>query len=91
MSLGRVPVIISDAWQPPPAIPWQEFSVVIPERNVADIPAVLKKLESRAESMGQLARHVFDEHFSPGIFIDSLVKSLIANYEKLRFTRRAVH
>src|SRR5262249_33625868 len=70
MSFGRVPVIISDAWQPSPGIPWQEFSVVIPERAVFGIPVVLEKLESKAPAMGQRARQLFNTHFAPDIFLD---------------------
>jgi len=80
MCLGRVPVVISDAWQPPPGIPWQEFSVPIPERDVASIPIVLEELENKAQPMGKLARQVFDEHFAPGIFLDRLLTTLISKY-----------
>jgi len=58
MSFVRVPVIISDAWQPSPAIPSREFSVMIPERDVSGIPAVVEKLEKKAQPMGQSARRV---------------------------------
>jgi hypothetical protein len=90
MSLGRVPVIISDAWQPPPGIPWQELSVVIRERDVAGIPGMLEKLESRASAMGRLARTIFDQHFAPGIFLDRLLDSLITRYAGSSVTPRAI-
>jgi Exostosin family len=90
MSFGRVPVIISDAWQPPPGIPWREFSVVIPESDVSGIPVVLERLESKAQPMGQLARQVFDAHFAPGIFFDRLLVTLISKYANLSFTPAAI-
>ena len=90
MSFGRVPVIISDAWQPPPGIPWREFSVVIPERNVSGIPVVLEKLESKAQLMGELARQVFDTHFAPAVFLDRMVTMLISKYANLSFTPAAI-
>jgi hypothetical protein len=86
MSVGRVPVIISDAWQPPPGISWRKFSVVIPERSVSSIPVVLEKLESKARSMGQLAREVFDAHFAPSVFLDRLLTTLVSKYANLSFT-----
>jgi hypothetical protein len=90
MSFGRVPVIISDAWQPSPGIPWQEFSIVIPERDVSRIPDVLEELECRAEPMGQVARQVFDAHFAPSIFIDRLLTTLVSKYGNLSFTPQAI-
>jgi len=90
MSFGRVPVIISDGWQPPPGIPWREFSVVIPERNVSGIPVVPEKLESKAQLMGELARQVFDAHFAPAIFLDRMVTTLISKYANLSFTPAAI-
>jgi hypothetical protein len=90
MSFGRVPVIISNEWQPCPDIPWGEFSVVIPESNVFGIPVVLKKLEKDAQAMGQYARQVFDAHFAPGVFIDRLVTTLISKYADMSFTPEAI-
>jgi hypothetical protein len=91
ISLGRVPVIISDAWQPPPGVPWQEFSVVIPECGVFNIPVVLEKLESKARSMGQLARQAFDAHFAPNVFLDRLLTTLVSKYANLSFTPEAIY
>jgi hypothetical protein len=90
MSFGRVPVIISDAWQPPPGIPWQEFSVVILGRDVLSIPLVLEKLESKARPMGQLAQQVFDAHFAPSVFLDRLLAALVKRYANLSFTPEAI-
>jgi hypothetical protein len=90
MNLGRVPVIISDSWQPSPGIPWQEFSVLVPERNVYGIPLLLEKLESKAQRMGQSARQVFDAHFSSGIFLEQLLRALISRYANLSFSPKAI-
>jgi hypothetical protein len=90
MSVGRVPVIISDAWQPSPGVPWQEFSVTVPERDVSNIPIVLGKLESKAQVMGQLARQVFDTHFARGIFLDRLLTTLISKYADFSFAPHAI-
>jgi len=91
MSFGRVPVIISDAWQPSPGIPWREFSVVIPEREVAAIPTVLEKLESKAQPMGELAQQMFDAHFAPSVFLDRLFTTLTSKYANLSFTPQAIY
>jgi len=62
MSYGRVPVIISDRWQRPPGIPWKDFSVVVSEGDVLSIPALLDRLEGKANEMGRLAKQSFGEY-----------------------------
>jgi Exostosin family len=90
MSLGRAPVIISDSWQPPPGIPWQEFSVSVPERNVTGIPVLLQNLENKAQQMGQSAREIFEAHFASGIFLDQLLTAMLSRYSNLSFTPEAI-
>lgn len=78
MACGRVPVIIADAWQPPPDIPWHDFSVVVPERDVERIPGILKDIRGDAPAMGECARRVFAANFAPDIFFDRLLAMLTA-------------
>lgn len=89
MSMARVPVIISDRWQPPPGIPWNEVSVRVPERDVARIPQILRDLASEAERMGRQAREVFNQKFSPAVFYDVLMTDLIAKYSDRAFSMEA--
>ncbi len=48
---GRVPVIISDDWLPPPEIDWPSLSVRVAERNVAQLPRLLEDLEEAWPSL----------------------------------------
>jgi hypothetical protein len=73
MALSRAPVIISDAWQPPPNIAWDRFCVFVPQRDVAKIPSLLRAHEERAEAMGQIAGAIHAQHFAPDVFFDRLV------------------
>ena len=91
MCLGRVPVIISDHWQPPPGVPWNEFCVVIPEKDVSHAPVLLGRLESKASMMGQLAQQTFNEYFAPSVFFDRLLTTLVANYSSCGFTPDAIY
>jgi hypothetical protein len=86
MSSGRVPVIISDQWQRPPGISWESFSLSIPEANVLDIPIVLKRAERDAQEMGRLALEAFNLNFSPEIFFDRLLESLLSHYSQSKFS-----
>jgi hypothetical protein len=90
MSLGRVPVVISDHWQPPPGIPWNKFCVVIRENDVLRIPAVLARLQSNAFSMGQYARYIYDENFAPNVFFDRLLAMLQSRYGENDFSTNAI-
>jgi hypothetical protein len=65
MRASRVPVIISDEWQPPYVEGnWKEFSIVVAERDIESIPNTLEALEPKAIEMGEKARLVWEEHFS---------------------------
>ncbi len=64
MRAGRVPVILSDGWLPPDAIPWSSFSVRVPEAHVKNLVAVLEEQEANAAAMGALAHDVWQQHFS---------------------------
>jgi hypothetical protein len=90
MCCGRVPVIISDQWQPPVGIPWERFCVRVPECEVSSIPTLLDRLQERAHMMGQLAQQVFNEYFAPNIFVDRLLISLLSNYSTCSFTAEAI-
>jgi glycosyltransferase involved in cell wall biosynthesis len=80
MSVGRVPVVISDEWQPPPGISWADISIVVPEKNVTNIPTLLRELDRKSKDMGEAAKQAFRENYSPEVFFDRLLLSLIQNY-----------
>lgn len=64
MKMGRACVILSDAWQPNDGIPWDEFSITVPENEAHRIPEILERNEHRAPEMGARARQAWEEHFS---------------------------
>jgi hypothetical protein len=66
MRLGRAPVILSDDWVPPGGIPWNEFSIRVAERRVADLPKILTALEPWAGEMGENARAAWERWCRPG-------------------------
>lgn len=72
MAAGRVPVIISDEWVEPIGPDWSEFSVRIPEDQVAQIPRILDQLESRWVTMATKARCAFAEYFGKHSQFNSL-------------------
>jgi len=90
MSFGRVPVIISDHWQPPPGIRWQEFCVWVQEDDVTRIPDVLNRLRGDSSSMGHRAGQVYNEYFAREVFLDRLLSTLVSKYSNCGFTTDAI-
>ena len=65
MEMGRAPVVIGDSWLPVARLPWDEFALFVPEKDIDQIPIMLEKNRHRAVVMGRKARSVWEEHFSP--------------------------
>jgi len=82
MRAGRAPVIISDAWLPPPFVDWDACSVRVPEDRVADIPAILREREADAAALGRRAREVWEQRFSPQNAIHHLVACCLELQER---------
>jgi hypothetical protein len=74
MRMGRVPVILSDGWIPPVGPRWDEFSLRVPERDFARVPALLERLEPEAVKMGSLARTEWERWFSQEVVFHHLVE-----------------
>jgi hypothetical protein len=64
MKAGRVPVVVSDNWSPPPGLNWNDFSIRIPEAEVDTIPSVLEAIEHLAGEMGCRARQAWHDNFA---------------------------
>jgi hypothetical protein len=75
LQAGRVPVILSDAWVPPRGPAWDEFSLRVPEREVAGLPALLQAEEGRWSEMARRAREAWEEWFAPEVVFHRTVES----------------
>lgn len=64
MRMGRVPVVLSDDWLPPPGPCWEKFCVRVREKRFAQVPRILEEREDDAEAMGKLARAQWEDWFS---------------------------
>lgn len=78
MRLGRVPVIVSDAWIAPPVGDWSRFSLRVPEARVAEIPDLCRANADRAAAMGREARAAYEAFFAPERFLDAAIAQLMA-------------
>lgn len=69
MRVGRVPVILSDAWSAPPFVAWDTCSIHLPEGEVDKLPEILREYKDSAQEMGHNARKEWERVFSPeGLF-----------------------
>lgn len=86
MQLGRVPVILSDDWAPPPGPRWDELAVRVAERDVPRLPAILQERAAEAEELGRRARAAWEEHCRAGA---PLVRRLLEGVAEIRAARAA--
>ncbi|MFN3683205.1 MAG: exostosin family protein [Fimbriimonadaceae bacterium] len=64
--IGRVPVILSDDWVPPPGIPWEEATVRVPECEAQHPERVLQSLEPLDDrSLGRRGRELHEAFLEP--------------------------
>jgi hypothetical protein len=65
MALGRCPVILSDDWAPVPGVDWDSCSIRMAESDVQELPRLLREREHDAARLGQNARRIWEQLFSP--------------------------
>ena len=77
LQLGRVPVILADAWVPPQGPDWSACSIRIPERDLALLPGRILEREPMYAAMARAARETWEQWFSPErrlwVCLDALV------------------
>ena len=76
MELGRVPVVLSDAYVPCVGPNWDSFVLFVPESNLADLPAILEKWQPQAAEMGRSARRAWEDWFAPDVQFHRMVSWL---------------
>jgi hypothetical protein len=81
MRLGRPPVVISDAWLPPPGPDWEAFSLRVAEKDIMDIPEILSQERRRAAEMGRRAKIAYQDYFAPSTFLDNALDYCVANFK----------
>jgi hypothetical protein len=64
MKAARVPVILSDEYVLPEGIAWEKCSVVVKEKDLLDLPRILREKLPVWEELAINARAVWEENFS---------------------------
>ncbi|MGQ7846946.1 exostosin domain-containing protein [Granulosicoccus sp. 3-233] len=75
LEAGRVPVIISDQWAPPPETDWS-FAIQVEERRIRSIPGLLSAMEGEADNRGQEARQAWLDNYAPDTLFNTVGNSL---------------
>lgn len=65
LAAGRVPVVISDGWIPPPRLDWRAAIVRVCESDVTKIPALLEGLEPEWPQLVDAGAQLFQSAFAP--------------------------
>jgi hypothetical protein len=81
LALGRAPVIISDAWVPVAGLEWNRFAIFVSEDSLQNLPATLREHEPSWKEMGDLARQIYEGHFSQPVFALRAVEQIVGIYE----------
>lgn len=80
LALGRAPVIISDDWVPIADLDWGQFAVFIKEKDLTDLPALLREHEHRWKEMGEKALEIYESFFRRETFATNAMKHIVVIY-----------
>lgn len=76
LAAGRVPVVISDDWLPPPRAAWAQAIVRVAERRVRHLPEELERLEPEWPALRAHATGLWAAHFAPSRRWDHYAESI---------------
>ena len=74
LKMGRVPVVLSDAWIAPVGPDWGACAVFVREAEVEQLPHLLEQLEGNAAAMGLAARRIWEDWFGPNVVFHRIVE-----------------
>ena len=75
MQMARAPVVLADGWVPPSGPDWDSFLVRVPERDVAGLPALLRRLDPSAATRAAAARQAWEQWFAPEVLFHRICES----------------
>lgn len=89
MEMGIAPVLIADGYALPPGPAWHRFLLVIPEKSIPHIPAILDAHVHESRERGQAARLAWQQFFSPQVVFDRIVEQFVEVRNRRRLTERS--
>ncbi|MFT4587473.1 MAG: hypothetical protein ACI9VS_001815 [Candidatus Binatia bacterium] len=88
MALARVPVVISDEWEPIVGPDWSRFAVFVNERDIGRLPEILRAYEPGWKEMGAMARQVFDQYYANGNYLKHSLDQIVEIYQSREHDER---
>ena len=67
MKAGRVPVVISDDWVPPPEVRWENIIVRVAERDISLLPSILASEEPSFAERAEASRAAWEQYFAANV------------------------
>jgi len=80
LALGRAPVIISDDWVPVSDLDWNRFAIFVREKDISDLPAVLREREPLWKEMGDRALETWESCFRRETFAANALDHIATIY-----------
>jgi hypothetical protein len=77
MKLGISPIIVSDNWILPKGPMWDEFSILIKEKNINDLEKIVESRSDSFQEMGQKASSAFEENFSKDVYFNYIIDNCL--------------
>jgi len=80
LALGRAPVIISDEWVPISRLNWERFAVFVREKDMPNLPVILREHEPHWKKMGEMALETYESFFRRETFAANALNHIAEIY-----------
>jgi hypothetical protein len=77
MMLGVSPIIISDEWVLPKGPRWEDFSILIKVKDIANLEQVVSRYEHKYLQMGQAARQAYLQFFDEKVYFNYVLENCL--------------
>ena len=77
MKLGIAPIIVADGWQLPKGPKWNDFSIIVKEKNIRDLVKIVESHSDSYKEMGQKARKAFEEFFADDVYFNYVIDNCL--------------
>ncbi|KAB2644109.1 MAG: exostosin family protein [Verrucomicrobia bacterium] len=77
MKMGVAPVIISDDWILPRGPKWDEFAVIVKEKDLDQLDEILEQREKDYVDMGKKAHEAYQTFFADEVYFDYVIDQIL--------------
>lgn len=77
MQMGVAPIIVADAFLFPKGPDWGKFSIIIKEKDIAQLEEIVSSHEANYAEMGAMARQCYENYFSEGSYFNYILDNCL--------------